>query len=372
MSITLPTILGNYSVLAGAQITNDGETTIRNGNLGSPGGSSVDDITYINGTIDNSSNATTAQAQLSGVVIPAIIELASEPSSPPTVIDDNNYTFYPGGYETDTILSLGSGNTMVFNALNISGAQFYIHASQIVLTGGTMVLVNGAQPENIFWVSDSNITTATAGMVISGNFIAYTAITLSTGTAVNGRLYAHTATITLLANTIVTPIPEPPTPCYLKGTKILTKKGYIPVEQLCITDMVATKGRISRFGYNEVNRDTVYEPIKWVGYFKVNRIDNQSVPICIKRNAFGKQKPQSDLHVSPDHNLIVNGRMTEACKLVNGSTIYPNHEIKDVVYYHVELRRHIMMIAEGIVAESYLDVDNRNKFTHSVRNWGIK
>jgi hypothetical protein len=87
-----------------------------------------------------------------------------------------------------------------------------------------------------------------------------------------------------------------------------------------------------------------------------------SAPICIRKHAFGKHKPFKDLYVSPWHHLYLEGKMVQARHLVNGGTIYQDGSRKPVEYYHVECDHHCILVANGILAESYLDLDNRSIF----------
>jgi len=51
-------------------------------------------------------------------------------------------------------------------------------------------------------------------------------------------------------------------------------------------------------------------------------------------------------------------KRVNARDLVNGKT-------EEVTYYHIELEKHSMVVANGIAAESYVDVKNRTTFTHT-------
>ncbi len=59
--------------------------------------------------------------------------------------------------------------------------------------------------------------------------------------------------------------------------------------------------------------------------------------------------------------------------LLNGRTIR-QIEVGQVTWYHVELARHDVVLAEGMPAESYLDTGDRAKFsggkvTAAVSDW---
>ena len=68
-----------------------------------------------------------------------------------------------------------------------------------------------------------------------------------------------------------------------------------------------------------------------------------------------------DLFLSPDHAVFVNAVLVPVKLLINGTTIARVKRSK-VTYYHVELPRHAVILAEGLTVESYLDTGNRANF----------
>jgi hypothetical protein len=153
-----------------------------------------------------------------------------------------------------------------------------------------------------------------------------------------------------------------PVVCYVKGTKILTNKGYVPIEEITKNHKIVIKGKIYN---NEVfveEEKYSVEPIRWLGHFTVRNLTKDSSPICIQKNALGKNKPFEDLYVSPCHGILFNDTIIHAKKIVNKKTIFQDNNRDSVDYYHLELRNHHAILANGILSESYLDMKNRNIF----------
>jgi hypothetical protein len=79
--------------------------------------------------------------------------------------------------------------------------------------------------------------------------------------------------------------------------------------------------------------------------------------------AFGGDLPRRHLLLSPDHAVFVDDVLIPVRCLINGTTI-TQVERKIVEYYHVELPRHDVLLAEGLAAESYLDAGDRGNFAN--------
>jgi hypothetical protein len=68
-----------------------------------------------------------------------------------------------------------------------------------------------------------------------------------------------------------------------------------------------------------------------------------------------------ELYLSPDHAVLVNDVLVPVKLLINGTTIAQAHD-DHVRYFHVELPRHAVILAEGLTVESYLDTGDRANF----------
>ena len=147
--------------------------------------------------------------------------------------------------------------------------------------------------------------------------------------------------------------------CFAAGTRILTDRGEVPVELLLPGDRVATRSR----------RDAPMQPVLWVGRRRIvlaGRADAaEMAPVRIRAGALGESLPRRDLVVSPDHCLFLDGVLVPARLLVNGTTIVAETRVAEVTWFHIELERHDLVVAEGALAESWLDCGNRAWFENA-------
>lgn len=143
--------------------------------------------------------------------------------------------------------------------------------------------------------------------------------------------------------------------CFYPGTRIATPDGEMEVEALNAGNMVLTSDGPAR--------------LRWVGQSHVapRFADRQrNLPIRIRAGALGDGLPLRDLLVSPDHALFLEGVLAHASALVNGSGIIREQDVPECfTYYHLELDHHALLIAEGALAESFVDNVERAHF----HNW---
>jgi hypothetical protein len=150
-------------------------------------------------------------------------------------------------------------------------------------------------------------------------------------------------------DTIVTLVP-----CFLAGTRIATATGDERVEAL----VVGTRMRCLFRGL---------APIVWIGRRRIDvrrHADPRRVwPVLIERGAFADHVPCRDLLLSPDHAVFVDGVLIPVRYLINHRSIR-QLPMNEVTYYHVELARHDVLLAEGLAVESYLDTGDRWTFAN--------
>jgi hypothetical protein len=239
---------------------------------------------------------------------------------------------------TGTISGLNVGSS----ATDLTGINFVnVEASTITnvtWSGDTVTLLNGATP----------ISTLTLGSPVpGGDFVDWIANSSATGTT--GGAAGLTGTDVFLSSVV----------CFAAGTRIATADGETAIEDLAEGDMVVTLD----------GADRALAPVTWIGYRRVDLAAHPRrelvAPVRIRSGAFGENTPHTDLVVSPDHALFVDGKLVVARLLLNGMTITQDLDVRAVEYYHVELPQHAILLAEGLTAESYLDTGNRAMFSNA-------
>lgn len=238
------------------------------------------------------------------------------------------------------IFADGTGVLQLTSPSSFGGTLFNFHAgntidlADITATTALWQAGAGAQPGTL---SISNGTTLLATLAIAGDYAAATF-------QVNPDNAGGSA-ITVTG----------PAPCFAAGTRILTPRGGVSVERLREGDVVltVTGGR---------------ERIQWIGYRDVDcrrHINRERViPIRIAAHAFGQDRPRRPLLLSPDHSVFVEGVLIPVRFLVNGSTIQ-QMEADIVSYFHIELDRHEVVLADGLPVETYLETGGRKAFANA-------
>lgn len=152
------------------------------------------------------------------------------------------------------------------------------------------------------------------------------------------------------------PAQPPINPCFAAGTRILTELGEVKVEDLAIGDQaILAEGEIAE--------------IIWIGRRDMDLtrhpVPSLVRPVRIAAGALAMGVPERELIISPDHALYFDGSLVQAKDLIDGVVIVQDHEIPSIRYYHVELKTHGILLAEGAGAESYLDTGHRGVFSNA-------
>ena len=83
--------------------------------------------------------------------------------------------------------------------------------------------------------------------------------------------------------------------------------------------------------------------------------------VRVAAGAFGPGRPRADLWLSPDHAGYVGQVLIPVRHPINGRTIV-QVPVDRATYYHVELAEHDVLLAEGLPAESYLDMRDGSNY----------
>jgi hypothetical protein len=282
--------------------------------------------------------------------------------------------------------AIGAGETLAVDGTLVVDGGVLI--DRTVLEGGTVDISNGGIVDLVAGAASAVIefTDATgtlqlgdpAGVTVAGftagDVIDLTGVTYDSGhmtaTYAAGELNVYDAG-SLVASVAMTGVAgdafraeddgtgDTKIVCFVAGTRILTDHGEVAVEKLRVGDRVRTLS-----GHGDA-----LQPIKWIGRRRIDAArhprPDKAFPIRIRKDAFARDLPRRDLLVSPGHALLVDGRLVAAWHLVNGATIVQDRGRPTVEYYHVELARHDVLVAEGLPAESYRDCGNRGFFDNS-------
>lgn len=144
--------------------------------------------------------------------------------------------------------------------------------------------------------------------------------------------------------------------CFARGTRISTVQGEVPVEDLQVGDVVITSEGRQR-------------SITWIGHRRVDctaaAVPSKVWPVRIGASAFGMGLPRRDLRLSPGHPVLVTHDGQEVLVpimcLINGTSV-ARIRTDQIDYWHVELEQHDILLAEGLPAESFLDLGCRSWF----------
>jgi autotransporter passenger strand-loop-strand repeat protein len=256
-----------------------------------------------------------------------------------------------GGTATGTTVS-GGGTAFVYSAGSATAFVLSNGGVETIETGGSATLTtvepggsidlpalaySGGQPTISGDLLTVNEGAGVYQQLLTGD---YTGMTFQ---AMADAAYAGAGTLVTLQ-------------CFCRGTAILTEHGPLPIEFLRVGDLVPTM----------VNGEL--EPVIWIGHRQVDCASQRDPrlvwPVRISAGAFGPGIPGRDLFLSPDHAVFVNNVLVPVKLLINGTSIVQIQRGR-VSYFHVELPRHAVILAEGLTVESYFDTGDRTNFDDS-------
>lgn len=152
-------------------------------------------------------------------------------------------------------------------------------------------------------------------------------------------------------------------PCFINGTQISTRKGFVAIENLKPGDLVLT-------------RDNGFQPVRWLG---VKHLTPQWLsqcphlqPVKISAHAFGPGQPEQDLWVSPQHRLLIDSSLSAlyfgesevfaAAGLVTNQPGLSRPHVARLTYVHLLFDQHQVVLSNGLWTESFLP--GKRLFSH--------
>jgi len=186
----------SFAILAASTVTSTGAGTI-NGDIGvSPGSAfvpgtpsaTVNGIVYLNDAV-----ATQAQTDL----LAAYNDAAGRTEGVVTLSGNiGGMTLAPGLYKSTSSIAISSGDLTLDAGNNMNSVWIFQIASTLTTTSGCKVILsNGANAGNIFWVVGSSATLGT-NSDFKGSILAWVSITENTDASVEGRLLSHIGAVT--------------------------------------------------------------------------------------------------------------------------------------------------------------------------------
>lgn len=142
---------------------------------------------------------------------------------------------------------------------------------------------------------------------------------------------------------------EPPPVCFAAGTRILTPRGWVAVEDLRVGDPVVTL-------------DAGPQPLRWIGRRRkvFGHGQHRHQPVVLPPGALGEGLPARVLQLSPQHRLLLRGTgdprrgvLAKAKGLIGRSGIRQDTDCTSVLYLQLLLDRHQILFAEGVPTESF-------------------
>lgn len=115
-------------------------------------------------------------------------------------------------------------------------------------------------------------------------------------------------------------------------------------------------------------KDNGAEQIQWIGSRRMTGARLFAMPrlrpIRIRKGAFGDDRPDGELLVSPEHRVLVKGDVARALfntpevlvsakDLIDNESVHVDLATREVTYIHLLLPRHQIIWANGVETESF-------------------
>lgn len=207
------------------------------------------------------------------------------------------------------------------------------------------VLANGA----LLPIAQNLALFSLLGTTYGGNGFSNFALPNLSDTVVAGSGGSQSFGKTYGSNTAILSVSD--AACFCRGSRIRTSRGDIPVEEIQIGDHIVAFD-------DDVTKGTIRQ-VTWVGRSRAvvrKRLpdDEAGYPVRLLKGAIAHDVPYKDMLITSEHCLFLDGRFVPVRILVNGRSIFFDKSIESYDYYHVETEKHSVIMADGVLTESYL------------------
>lgn len=249
---------------------------------------------------------------------------------------------FESGATGDIVLDGNGGDVDPDTTVTIDGVSYNF----IVEQTGDLPIGNGKVPD----VLEGSQVTVIPYIDLAGDYQRLFFVTDGSGTFELMDSSGNGA----VALTNVDPAPTAVYICFCGGTVVLTPSGYRKVETLKAGDLVVT--------------DTgAAVPILWCGHSRASvadmRADPSRRPVRIMADAIAPGVPFADLSVSAQHRVVIEGVWAELyfgeptvmmpAKYLVGTLAQTDMPSEDVIYHHILLEEHEVLITNGLMTESF-------------------
>lgn len=287
-----------------------------------------------------------------------------------TNLNSATFNIRGGTVELAGISNIDSSTSSTFNFHNVAGGQIVIKSTSLSdISGDSLNITNFVYGDQIkIDTRGSNYSSDTITSTVSGDnlLIQATDSDGKTTTLVTIKDYASSGlenvspapTATYSDGYLLIGEQSATGACFLSGSLIQTPSDIVTVEDLSVGDEIIAY----------VDGVTTPRRVIWTGQAHcVVRShlpdDEAGYPVRILKDAIADGVPFKDMLITAEHCLFFDGKFVPARMLVNGRSIFFDKSVTSYDYYHIETEAHSVVMADGILTESYLDTGNRRAFS---------
>lgn len=244
------------------------------------------------------------------------------------VFQDGTQIGTTGSNSADLSFSVGTYMTIGNESIKSQGAQFTGYITNMRWVAGTALYTSNFIPP----VNPLTAVSGTSLLLLASSSATYTTDSSTNNLSVTG---------TNVSYSIETPLVSLETECLGPDTEILMWHGH--------------KKKISEVEIGDV-LITPYGSSSVTGVFTYQTNKESEYPFLIKKNLLGENIPNKDLVISPKHHILVGSQLFDSETLrQQGLQMEQITTEKIVKYYHLSVKNHSLINANGVWVEDRRD-----------------